>query len=130
MTMTVPSMGQLISGVSVTKTSMVTTSDPAVRAQAIIHRPIWLTVPPLAIPQAPPMPLGVLHLKSIIIIIAHTQDLTPTPIATSACPVAVTIPIRIRVAIEMNTDQEIHIISVTTLTMKKTQKMITYPKER
>ena len=119
MTMTVPSMGQLISGVSVTKTSMVTTSDPAVRAQAIIHRPIWLTVPPLAIPQAPPMPLGVLHLKSIIIIIVNIPDITPTLIATSACPVAITIPIRIQVAIEVNTDQEIHIILVTILTMIK-----------
>ena len=130
MTMTVPSMGQLISGVSVTKTSMVTTSDPAVRAPMIIHHHTWLTVPLSVILQDQPMPPGVLLPKSITtkVIINIKGPMTPT--VTSVCLAVITTPIRIRVVTEANIEQGRHTTLVITLIMKTRTKTITYRKER
>ena len=122
---TVPFTGQPTNGVSITRISMVTTSDPAVNLLMALAHPIsqasWVGVQQ---DQITPIKI-VHHCRYILTKDSKIQD-SPIPIATSVCQVTPIIPFRTLGKIDSKIDREIHITLITVQTQWKINQTITY----
>ena len=122
---TVPFTGQLTNGVSVTRISMVTTSDPAVH----LLRMLILLISPaprIAVPQDRNFLIKIAHQVRYISIRDSRIHDSPTPTATSVCHPTQIILIRTVEEIDTRIDRETHITLVTILTLQRRNQVITY----
>ena len=112
---TVPFTGQPTNGVSITRISMVTTSDPAIHLLMILIHLISPAPRPVA-QQDHNSPIEIVHQHRYIFIKDNKIHDSPIPTATSVYHPIQIIPTRTLEEIDTRIDREIHITLVITQT--------------